>query len=191
MYMYMCVHIHICTTYKYVYLYIYIYIYIYVYIYIYIHIITSTHPAPRLRAPPPPTRLAVCRLFGADAYRKLHRIHGSGTYRSKRYWHTWVETGEVMPIRFAVRKRILLKDGSVAWRKGGTQKKDGFFAGLRKHVARRAHATVDRNTLREMCYFYQWVYWRTTDPERDAIRGCHDRNQPPMFSDVSTWRCPC
>ena len=94
------------------------------------------------------------------------------------------ETGEVMPIRFAVRKRIELKDGSNAWRIGGTQKKDGFFAGLRKHVARRAHPTADRNTIREMCCFYQWVYWRTTDPEKDAIRGCHDRNQPPMFSDA-------
>ena len=128
--------------------------------------------------------------FGADAYRKLHRKTGSSKFRSRMYWHTWVrhsrkkdkETGEWLPIQFACRKRIIKRDGSVDWRLGGTQKKDGFFAGLRKHVSRRAFATTDRNTVREMCYFYQWVYWRTADAEMDALRGCHDRSQPPTYT---------
>ena len=32
-----------------------------------------------------------------------------------------------------------------------------------------------------MCYFFQWVYWRTADPENDALRGHHDKSQPPIF----------
>lgn len=87
----------------------------------------------------------------------------------------------MLPVQFAVRKRITLRDGSTAWRLGGTQKKDGFFAGLRKHVSRRGFPTEDRNTLQEFIYLYQWCYWRTRDPEKDALRGCHDKSQPPVF----------
>ena len=56
-----------------------------------------------------------------------------------------------------------------------------FFGLLRKHVSRRATPTIDRATVRSMCYFYQWVYWRTSDPEQDALRGQHDKSQPPLF----------
>ena len=91
------------------------------------------------------------------------------------------DTREMLPIQFAVRKTITLRDGTIAWRLGETQKKDGFFGGLRKSVARRGHPTSGRNAIREMCYFYQWVYWRTRDPEKDAIRGCHDRSEAPLF----------
>ena len=110
-------------------------------------------------------------------------------YRQFGYWHTWVrhsrkkdpKTGEWLPVQFTVRKKIKLKSGEVAWRKGGAQKKDGFFGLLRKHVSRRAIPTIERETVRGMCYFYQWVYWRTRDPEQDALRGHHDRHEPPVF----------
>ena len=29
----------------------------------------------------------------------------------------------------------------------------------------------DRELLRQMSYFFQWVYWRSSDPQADAIRG--------------------
>ena len=32
-----------------------------------------------------------------------------------------------------------------------------------------------------MVYLFQWCHWRTRDPEADAIRGCHDKNQAPLF----------
>ena len=59
------------------------------------------------------------------------------------------------------------------WRKGGTQKKDGFWALVRKHVSRRAVPSANLAVLREMAYFYQWLYWRSTDPIRDANHGRH------------------
>ena len=52
-------------------------------------------------------------------------------------------------------------------------------------MARNGHTSSDRNTIRVMCYFYQWMYWRTRDPEVDAIRGHHDRQQPPPFDLLS------
>ena len=135
-------------------------------------------------------RWSVLHIDGADAYRELH--HETSIlekYGAFKWWHTWVRhskkkckvTGAMLPVQFAARKRIKLEDGSVAWRKGGTQKKDGWFAGVRKHVSRRAHATDDCNGIRELVYFFQWCYWRTRDPEADAIRGCHDKAQPPLF----------
>ena len=132
---------------------------------------------------------SVLHTDGADAYRKLHRVLGIDLYRPFNYWHTWVrhsrkkhpETGAWMPVQFTVRKRIKLRSGAVDWRKGGTQKKDGFFASLRRHVSRRAIPSCDRGTLRGMCYFYQWMYWRTRDPEADALRGHHDRASQPLY----------
>ena len=56
---------------------------------------------------------------------------------------------------------------------GGTQKKDGFWALVRKHVSRRAVPSANLAVLREMAYFYQWLYWRSTDPIRDANHGRH------------------
>ena len=38
-----------------------------------------------------------------------------------------------------------------------------------------------------MCYFFQWQYWRTDDPELDAIRGCHDRQAKPLYDMLSTF----
>ena len=64
---------------------------------------------------------------------------------------------------------MMLQSRVVAWHKGGTQQKDGFIAGLRKHVSRRAVPSCDRNTLRRVCYFFQWLYWRTRGPEADAF----------------------
>ena len=52
---------------------------------------------------------------------------------------------------------------------------------MRKAVARRGLATENRNAIRDAVYFMQWCHWRTRDPEADAIRGSHDRNQPPLF----------
>jgi hypothetical protein len=126
---------------------------------------------------------------GAQAYRALHRETGTDTYRALGYWHTWVrhsrkknpETGKMMPVQFCVRKKIKVKNGATEWRKGGTQKKDGFFALLRRLVSRRACTTVNRRTLRGMLYFFQWQYWRTRDPEQDALRGHHDKKQAPLF----------
>ena len=141
-------------------------------------------------------RWSVLHTDGADAYRKLHRETGMlEKYGAFHWWHTWVrhskkkckETGVMLPVQFAVRKMIKLKNGRIAWRKGGTQKKDGWFAGVRKHVARRSHATDDRNGIRELVYFYQWCYWRTRDPEADAIRGCHDKAQAPLFDLLSEF----
>jgi hypothetical protein len=135
-------------------------------------------------------RWSVLHTDGADAYRKLHRETGIlEKYGTFKWWHTWVrhskkkckDTGVMLPVQFTVRKCVKLKDGSPTWRKGGTQKKDGWFANVRKHVSRRAHATDDRNGIRELVYFFQWCYWRTRDPEADAIRGCHDKAQPPLF----------
>ena len=54
-------------------------------------------------------------------------------------------------------------------------------------MSRRATVTTERNTIRAMCYFYQWVYWRTRDPEIDAIRGRHDRNEAPLFDLLSAF----
>ena len=68
-----------------------------------------------------------------------------------------------------------LPDGSWTWRKGGTQKGDGLFVLVRRHVSRRASKTSNRDEIREKSYFFQWIQWQSEDVESDAIRGIHSQ----------------
>ena len=81
----------------------------------------------------------------------------------------------MLPVQFCIRKKVKVRSGCSQWRKGGTQKKDGFWAIVRKHVARRAVRTTDRDTLRHMSYFFQWLYWRSAHPVADAFKGRRSR----------------
>ena len=80
--------------------------------------------------------------------------------------------------------------GSWEWRKGGTQKKDGFWVLVRRHVSRRATTSANIDLLREMVLFFQWLYWRAWDQVLDAARGrhagepCHD-----MMAALGRLRC--
>lgn len=75
---------------------------------------------------------SVLHTDGADAYRKLHRLSGSAAFRPWNYWHTWVRhgkkkdkrTGQILPVQFAARKRISLRDGAVAQADLGTHRFD-------------------------------------------------------------------
>ena len=42
---------------------------------------------------------------------------------------------------------------------------------MRKHVARRGARTKDRDELRHMSYVFQWLCWRSADPEANALKG--------------------
>ena len=77
----------------------------------------------------------------------------------------------MMPIQFVVLRRIKRRDGQYEWRKGGTQRKDGFWQLVRRHVSRRSVNTCHEDTMEHMCYFFQWLYWRSDDPVRDAWKG--------------------
>lgn len=97
----------------------------------------------------------------SSEYLKLHRLTGLERYRRLKLWHTFVRhsrkknaEGVWMPVQFTVRKRITVKSGAVDWRKGGTQKKDGFWASVRKHVSRRGVINKNRELLRQMSYFF-------------------------------------
>ena len=56
----------------------------------------------------------------------------------------------MQPVQFVVRKTVQLLNGDWVWRKGGTQKKDGFWALVRKHVSRRAVPSANLAVLHEM-----------------------------------------
>jgi len=115
----------------------------------------------------------------ADAYDRLHRETGAEEFRHLNLWHTKVRhskkkdknTGAVLPVQYVVRKKIKLKSGEIAWRKGGTQTKDGFWSLVRRYVSRRSLNNTNRDHLRLLSYFFQWTYWRTAKPEQDALRG--------------------
>ena len=117
----------------------------------------------------------------ASSYAQIHRRSENPLYKNLGIWVTQIrhsrkqtEQGAWLPVEYVRRKRVQLLDGSWVWRKGGTQKKDGFWALIRKHVSRRAITTVHADTLREMAWFYQWMYWRSWDPISDALRGRHE-----------------
>ena len=86
-------------------------------------------------------------------------------------WHTCVrhmrkkdkKTNTMLPVQFTIRKKIKTKSGAIAWRKGGTQKKDGCGALVRKHVSRRGVT-------------FRWV---ETGPRWRAARGDSAVGQPP------------
>ena len=117
----------------------------------------------------------------ASVYKQLHREHGRDIYKHLNLSHTFVrhsrkkgEDGKMMPVQFCVRKKVKLRSGIFEWRKGGTQKKDGFWSLVRKHVSRRSTPTSKRDLLRTKAYFFQWLYWKSADPEGDAMRGRHE-----------------
>ena len=83
------------------------------------------------------------------------------------------ENGVWLPLQYAFRKKVQLLNGAWVWRKGGTQKKDGFWASIRRHFSRRAVPTGRMGILRHMAYFHQWLYWRSSDPISDAQCGRH------------------
>lgn len=114
----------------------------------------------------------------ASAYVQLHRLSGHLKYSKFGFWVTQVrhsrkqnDKGQWLPVQYVVRKKVQLRSGQWVWRKGGTQKKDGFWALVRKHVSRRATTTERIDVLRHMAYFYQWLYWQSSDPIADALRG--------------------
>ena len=114
----------------------------------------------------------------ASTYMQLHRQTGKDWYRKLGVWVTQVrhsrkkdDKGNWLPVQFCVRKRVKLLSGEWVWRKGGTQKKDGFWAALRKHVSRRAVPSSNSKLLRQMALVFQWVWWRSADPMVDAMKG--------------------
>ena len=117
----------------------------------------------------------------ASTYLHLHRVKGHVLYRRLGLWVTQVrhsrhkdkKTGKWQSVQFTVRKKVQLLKGKWEWRKGGTQKKDGFWSLIRKYVSRRAIKSDMLPLLRQTLYFYQWLYWRSNDPVADAFRGIH------------------
>ena len=93
------------------------------------------------------------------------------------------EKGQWFPAQYVVRKKVQLISGQWVWRKGGTQKKDGFWALVRKYVSRRGVTTDRVDILRHMAYFDQWRYWQSLDPIADALRG---RRSGPPCADMMT-----
>ena len=87
---------------------------------------------------------------GAKAYAELHRMTGKPVYRRLNLWRTWVRHSRKKnrPVQFCRLRRVILADGSRVWRKGGTQKLDGYWALLRKEVARRGVRTSDSASAR-------------------------------------------
>jgi hypothetical protein len=123
---------------------------------------------------------SVLHTDGAKAYQKLHRSSGNPIFKHLHLWHTFVRhsrkkgpDGKMMPVQFVIRKRVKLKSGGWEWRKGGTQKKDGFWRLVRRHVSRRGVTTTQRDSIRHMGRFFQWLYWKSEDPMRDAMNGRH------------------
>ena len=121
---------------------------------------------------------SVLHTDGARVYMKLRRSGGSPIYRKLRLSHTFVrhsrkknKEGKLMPVQFVVLRRIKRRDGQYEWRKGGTQRKDGFWQMVRRHVSRRSVNTCQEATMGHMCLFFQWLYWRSDDPIGDAWRG--------------------
>jgi hypothetical protein len=123
----------------------------------------------------------------AKAYADLHREFGDEKYKHLNLWHTTVRhsrkkapDGTWLPVQFVRRTKIRKKNGDAEWRKAGTQKKDGFWRMVRRHVSRRAVTTKQLDTVRHLAFFFQFLYWRSEDPEKDAINGrhvgkpCHD-----------------
>ena len=118
----------------------------------------------------------------AKSYDILHREKGDPKYKHLRLWHTRVRhsrkkgpNGHMLPVQFCVRKKVKLRSGATSLRKGGTQKQDGFWAIVRKHVARRSVRNVRRDEVRHMSYFFQWLYWRSERPLDDAKRGRREK----------------
>ena len=114
----------------------------------------------------------------ASSYAQVHRLSKHAKYTKHGIWVTQVrhsrkqnDKGEWLPVQYVVRKRVQLLCGTWVWRKGGTQKKDGFWASIRKHVSRRAVSSNHMDNLRHRAYFYQWVYWKSADPIADAALG--------------------
>lgn len=62
------------------------------------------------------------------SYMRFHREKSHPEYSHLKLWHTCVrrskkkdkKTGKMLPVQFTVRKKIKVKTGAIAWRKGGT-----------------------------------------------------------------------
>ena len=126
------------------------------------------------------SRGSVVHTDTAKTYAQLHRLTGTAQYKRLGLWVTHVRhsskkgaDGRMMPVQFVVRKKVQLLSGQWVRRKGGTQKKDGFWASIRKHVSRRATPSCHSKVLRQMAFFFQWMWWRSDDPVGDAMRGRH------------------
>jgi hypothetical protein len=118
---------------------------------------------------------SICHTDRAKAYGQLHRMTGAIRYGRLRLWRTWVRHSRKgnLPVQFCRLRRIILHDGSKVWRKGGTQKIDGYWALLRKEVARRGVTTERSELLRDMVFFHQFLYWQSANPIADAKEGKH------------------
>ena len=121
----------------------------------------------------------------ANTYMQMHRLGKNPVYQHLGLWVTQVRhsrkknaEGKMQPVQFVVRKKVQLIDGQWVWRKGGTQKKDGFWALVRRHISRRAVPSANLPVLREMAYMYQWLYWQSSDPIADAQAGRHASPRP-------------
>ena len=64
------------------------------------------------------------------------------------------------------------------WRKGGTQKKDGVWAAIRKQVSTRAIPSTNSKLLRQMALVYHWVWLRTSHPIAKALWGSRQKKVP-------------
>ena len=73
--------------------------------------------------------------------------------------------------------------GAIVWRKGGAQKKQCFWALVRRNFSRHAIASTKRMTLELMSCFLQWLYWRSAAPETYALAG---RRVTPPSPDLLT-----
>ena len=118
---------------------------------------------------------SICRADRAKAYGQLHRMTGASRYGRLRLWRTWVRHSRKgnLPVQFCRLRRVILHDGSKVWRKGGTQKIDGYSALFRKEVARRGVTTANSETLRDMVFFHQFLNWQSANPIADAKEGRH------------------
>ena len=98
----------------------------------------------------------------ASSYMRLHRLEQDPRHAFYKYWVTQVrhsrkqdERGNWLPVQYVIWKKVQLPDGTWVWRKGGTQKKDGFWASVRRHVSRRAVSSDKQPVLQQMAYFFQ------------------------------------
>ena len=127
----------------------------------------------RGRSPQPVTVTAAPKVRGTTraVQERLDNACGGLGKRASRYgrlrlWRTWVRHSRKgnLPVQFCRLRRVILHDGSKVWRKGGTQKIDGYWALLRKEVARRGVTTANSETLRDMVFFHQFLNWQSADP---------------------------
>jgi hypothetical protein len=90
------------------------------------------------------------------SYAHLHRCTGRSRYAHLGLWRTWVHHSfkKAKPRQFCRLRRVILKtSGEKVWRKGDTQKLDGYWPLLHRKVSRKATRTELVPYLRDMVFF--------------------------------------